>query len=294
MLGKSLFHGRLLDGEAEIGHAELTPVGTRRILRDEFGTRGVDRLAMHRHRIGQIPRHRAGLAIAVSHHAMLQRDADDAAGEIDRPADAVGVVAADLVDGRKLRFGEILVPAQLLEHAIGEFGITVGQLRTLAVGAFGQQIDVLHRAVRLLLLVHHAKTRAERAAAVLGMKVGVVERMRARMPDLRRAPAWPWQAIIVAADLGLVGLGAQRHQVELALVLHVRLQPLRRLAGVAGREAAAVDFAQQVFGRGMLVLDLDILEHLVGEAEFLGKPVDDLVVVLRFEDRLDDLLAPLQ
>ena len=110
----------------------------------------------------------------------------------------------------------------------------------------------------------------------------------------RRAPARPRQAVVVAADLRLVGLGAQRHQVELVLVLHVRLQPLRRLAGIAGGEAAAVDLAQQILRRRPLVLDLDVLEHLVGEAELLRQAIDDLVVVLRFEDRLDDLLAPLQ
>ncbi len=181
------------------------------------GARRVDRLAMDRHGIGQIPRHRAGLAVAIRHHAMLQRDADDAARQVDRPADAIGIVAADLVDGRQFGLGEILVPAELLEHAVGELGIAVGQLRALAVGALGQQVDVLHRAVRLLLLVDHAEAGAERAAAVLGVKVGVVERMRARMLDLRRAPARPRQAVIVAADLGLVGLGAQGHQVELAL-----------------------------------------------------------------------------
>ncbi len=110
----------------------------------------------------------------------------------------------------------------------------------------------------------------------------------------RRAPARPRQAVVVAADLRLVGLGAQRHQVELVLVAHMRLQPLRRLAGIAGREAAAVDLAQQILRRRPLVFHLDVLEHLVGEAELLRQAIDDLVVVLRFEDRLDDLLAPLQ
>ena len=45
---------------------------------------------------------------------------------------------------------------------------------------------------------------------------------------------------------------------------------------------------------GSVVLDLDVLEHLVGEAELLGQEIHDLVVVLRLEDRLDDLLAPLE
>ena len=43
----------------------------------------------------------------------------------------------------------------------------------------------------------------------------------------------------------------------------------------------------------MVVLDLDVLEHLVGKTEFLGKAVDDLEIVFRLEDRLDHLFAPL-
>ena len=88
-------------------------------------------------------------------------------------------------------------------------------------------------------------------------------------------------------------VGPLREHVEVVLVRHVRLQALRRLAAVAGRPAAAVDLAQDVLGHGQIVLDLDVLEHLVGEAELLGQEIHDLVVVLRFEDRLDDLLAPL-
>ena len=44
----------------------------------------------------------------------------------------------------------------------------------------------------------------------------------------------------------------------------------------------------------MPVLDLDVLEHLVGEAELLRELVHDVVVVPQLEGRLDDLLAPLQ
>ena len=39
---------------------------------------------------------------------------------------------------------------------------------------------------------------------------------------------------------------------------------------------------------------LMFLNICVGEAEFAREHVHDVVVVLRFEDRLDDLLAPLQ
>ena len=110
----------------------------------------------------------------------------------------------------------------------------------------------------------------------------------------RRAPARPRQAVIVAADFRIVLRRAHRQQVELCLVLHVRLEALGRLAAIAGRPAAAVHLAQHILGFGQIVLDLDVLEHLVGEAELLRHQIDDLEVVLRFEDRLDDLLAPLQ
>jgi hypothetical protein len=39
----------------DIGHAELAPSSSVGVVRDEFGARRVDRLAMHRHRIGQVP-----------------------------------------------------------------------------------------------------------------------------------------------------------------------------------------------------------------------------------------------
>ncbi len=111
------------------------------------------------------------------------------------------------------------------------------------------------------------------------------------MLELRRAPARPRQAVIVA--LGGTILRPQRHQIEVLLVRHVQLEPLGRLAGVTGRPAAAIDLAQDVLRRHDAVLDLDVLEHAVGKAELLRQHVHDVVVVLRFEDRLDDLLAPL-
>ena len=111
------------------------------------------------------------------------------------------------------------------------------------------------------------------------------------MLELRRAPARPRQAVVVA--LVRAGRGLLREHVEVFLIRHVRLQPLRRLAAVAGRPAAAVDLAEDVLGDRHVVLDLDVLEHLVGEAELLGEEIHHLVVVLGLEDRLDDLLAPL-
>ena len=87
---------------------------------------------------------------------------------------------------------------------------------------------------------------------------------------------------------------AQRDQIESFWFFMCALSRSGDLAAIAGRPAAAVDLAQEVLGRRHVVLDLDVLEHLVGEAELLGEQIHDLVIVLRFEDRLDDLLAPLQ
>ena len=72
------------------------------------------------------------------------------------------------------------------------------------------------------------------------------------------------------------------------------LEPFGRLAAIAGRPAATIDLAQDVFGRHRSILDLDVLEHLIGEAELSGKQVHYVIVVLALEDRFDDLLAPLQ
>src|SRR5690242_12494761 len=107
------------------------------------------------------------------------------------------------------------------------------------------------------------------------MQVGVVERVRAGMPELRRAPARPRQAVIVAADFRRVLGRAQRYQIELRLVAHMRLQSLRRLATIAGRPSAAVDLTQDIFRKRLVVLDLDVLEHAVSEAELLGEEIQD-------------------
>ena len=137
------------------------------------------------------------------------------------------------------------------------------------------------------------ETRAERTAAVLHMQVRVVERMRSGMPEFRRAPARPWQTVIVAADIGQVGRSAQRYQVELVLVLHMRLEALRRLTAIAGGPSATIDFAQHVFCDRQIVLDLDVLEHQISEAELFREEIHHFEIVFQFENRLDDLFAPL-
>src|SRR4029453_18551921 len=70
--------------------------------------------------------------------------------------------------------------------------------------------------------------------------------------------------------------------------------PLGRLTAIPGRPPAAIDLAQDVLCRDRTILDFDVLEHLVSEAELSGKHVHDIVVILALEDRFDDLLAPLQ
>ena len=114
------------------------------------------------------------------------------------------------------------------------------------------------------------------------------------MLELRRSPARPRQAVIVAADFRIILRSPHGDQIELGLVLHVSLEPFGRLSAIAGGPAAAIDLAQNIFRRYRVILDLDVLEHLVREAELAGEQIHRVVVVFRFEHRLDDLLAPLQ
>ena len=169
-------------------------------------------------------------------------------------APPIRVIVASSVSVRSLSQPSFLsTPKRELRIAVLDLGI-------LGVIAVAEQTDFALAAVGQRLLALHAEARAERAAAFLDREVGVVEQRRARMPELRRAPARPRQAVIVT--LVRPGRGLLGEHVEVFLVRHVRLQPLRRLAAVAGRPAAAVDLAQKVLGRRHVVLDLDVLEHL--------------------------------
>ena len=180
---------------------------------------------------------------------------------------ASGIGRIDLVDHRHFGLGQILVPAELFQHAKRELRIAVLDLRIFGRGAVGEQADLHRGAVGPLLLALDAEAGTEHAAAVHCGEVGVVEQRRTGMPDLGRAPAWPRQAVVVAL------VRARRRplgeHVEVGLIRHVRLDALRRLAAVAGRPAAAIHFAKNVLGDRQIVLDLDVLEHLVGEAALL-------------------------
>src|SRR6266446_2459330 len=140
LLGDSLLHRGLLHGEADVRHAEFFGIRPRRILRDEVRPRRIDRLAVYGNGVGQVPRIGARLAVAVVNAAVRQRHALDAAGEVDGPRDRIGIVAADTLDDRLLGGGEVLVPTELLEHPVGEFGVAVLELRAERVGTLRQEI----------------------------------------------------------------------------------------------------------------------------------------------------------
>src|SRR5262245_4649243 len=114
------------------------------------------------------------------------------------------------------------------------------------------------------------------------------------MPELLRAATRPRQAVGDATYFRIVLWRPQRDHIEFGLISHVALESLRRLAAIASRPAAAIDFAQDVFRRDRTVLDLDVLEHLLRKSELAGQHVHRVIVVLAFENRLDDLLTPLE
>jgi hypothetical protein len=94
--GDALVHGALLVGRVEVGHAQGPLVGAGRILGHEVGARRVDRLAMDRHGIGQVPGDGAGLAVAEGHDVLLEADALDAAGQVGGPGDGTESIGAAL------------------------------------------------------------------------------------------------------------------------------------------------------------------------------------------------------
>src|SRR3546814_4241678 len=110
---------------------------------------------------------------------------------------------------------------------------------------------------------------------------------RAGVLHLRRAPAWPRQSVILAVAWSAVG--AQGRRVEGVLIGHVQPQPLGRLAGIADRPGTPVDLAGDVLDQRLGAVDLDLLEHLLLEAELLGQQIKDFMIRLRLEHRFDEI-----
>ena len=187
---------------------------------------------------------------------MLDRHALNSAGKVERPGHRVGIGGIDPLDDFHLLRGEVLVPAELFEHGQGELGISVLDFGADRIGALGEEIVVI-LPFDLLPVLHHlafddafdTEPGAERAAAFLHRKIGVVEDRRAGMLELRRSPARPRQAVIVAADFRVILRRPHGHQIEFGLVLHVSLEPFGRLPAIARRPAAAIDLAQNIFRR---------------------------------------------
>ena len=97
------------------------------------GRVAVQRLAVLRDRVGEVPHHRARLGVAERVAAVrLHRHADDAAGRVGLPVLALG--------GLLLGVGQVVPPAQLLQQHVVELGVAGGDVGALAVRAVvGQQ-----------------------------------------------------------------------------------------------------------------------------------------------------------
>ena len=237
---------------------------------------------MLRNAVGEVPHDRPRLRVAERMHAVvLHRHPDQPARDVGLPVLALGRLL--------LVVGELVPPAQLLDEHMIDFGIPGREVAALRIRAIRRE---QRHAVAL-----DAEVGAEAAAAVHHVLRRVVQVGRPGMLQFRRAVARPRQSVIVA--VARTAARAQRLHVERRLVLHVQLEPLRRLPGVADRERALVDFLQDRLGRrlvpAVLVLHhLVVLGELLVEAELLGERDHQRVVGLRFEQRLDHLLAPLQ
>ena len=188
----------LLYSEADIRHTELPGVGQRGIVGDEVGSRRIDRFAMDRNRVGQIPCDHSRLGVAIGRAAMLDRHALNPAGKVQRPGHGVGIGRIHALDDFHFLRREIFVPAELFEHAQSELWISVLDFRANRIGTLREKIVVV-LPFDLLPVLHHlalddaldTEPGAEGAAALLHGKIGVVKDRRARMLELRRSPAWP-------------------------------------------------------------------------------------------------------
>mmetsp|Transcript_29686 Transcript_29686/g.58842 ORF Transcript_29686/g.58842 Transcript_29686/m.58842 type:complete len:626 (+) Transcript_29686:852-2729(+) len=251
------------------------------VIRHKVSAVGVQRLAVDRHRIGEGPHNSPRLGIAKGRTAMLDRHPLDAARQVGFP---VGLGARNGVNGGAFIRRQITVPTQIHQHLHRKLGISILNFRPNAIDPFGQQV---------LTVPLHAKARTE-GQPPLSHRLGhVIEVRRARVIHLGRAPAGPWQTVVIAIRRTTHRL--QRGAVERVLVRHVLLDPLGRLAGVTHRPHAAIDLAQCVFDvRGQTILfQLDVAEDAIMEAKLLREKRDDLMIGLGLEKGINDLFTPL-
>ena len=122
------------------------------------------------------------------------------------------------------------------------------------------------------------------------------------MLELGCAPAWPWQAEVITAQVVagffvFAAFGLERLDVKHMHVAHVGFQAFRALAGVTDGPDALVDLAQDVFWHGLVhaldLLHLVVLGEFFGKAKFLSQLMHDHVVRAALPQRLDDFFAPL-
>src|SRR4030095_5508861 len=129
--------------------------------------------------------------------------------------------------------GEILVPAELLQHTKREFGVAVLDFGPGRVRPLGEKIVVLPLLDLLPVLdplvrddTLDAEAGAKGAASFAHRQVGVIEDWGPGMPQFRASPAGPGQSVVIAADLGIVLWRSECDQVEFMLIAHMRLEPL--------------------------------------------------------------------
>src|ERR1700736_4504012 len=144
---------------------------------------------------------------------MLDRHPLNPARQVERPGYGIRTGRVHALDDGQFFGSKILIPPELLEHAQRELGISILDFRADGIGALGEEtyMHVLFHAL-------DTETRAERAAAFFHRQIRVVKNGCAGMPELRRAPAWPWKTVIIASYLRVIFRRAQRHQIEFVLV----------------------------------------------------------------------------
>ena len=230
---------------------------------------------MDGYRVREGPDHGARLGVTERRAAVLDCNSLDAAREVGFPVLALGSLL--------LFRGQVIPPPKFFQYLVAELRVTILDFRALAEGSLGQQIGTV---------AFDTEARPEGQSTLGNRFRRIVKIRRTGMVHLRRAPGRPWQAVEIT--IGRSTFCLEAGVVEGAPVFLVFLQTFWALASVADGPHAAVDFAQHVLDQRLVVFDLDILEHLVGNAEFLRQLVHDDVIGQRFEQRIDDFRTPLE